>query len=1034
MTEYLSLALKQTGAYGRILAITFTNKAANEIKQRILETLQRLSLMTTSHIPEKDTGLVETLKKNTGLSEEQLFINADKVLTSILHHYSDFAISTIDAFMHRIIRSFAFDFKLSVNFEVETEPQKLLDTAVDELISKVGSNQELTDILVKYAIGKAEEEDNWDLSGDLKKKAGALLKEKMAGLMEVLKDRQLTEQDLTAVTGICQTSLSALKNEGERIIALIHKAGFEPTDLKQGMKGIAKLYVLAAAGEVCDLNTYMHAAINESDWVAKKSPLESVVSSLEAELVKSARKIIELNRELRLYSLVIKNFHTTLLIRRIHEELQTIRIQRNIIPISDFNALIHNLIRETTVPFIYERTGEKYHHYMIDEFQDTSEMQWQNLLPLFENSLASGYKNMIVGDGKQAIYRFKNGNALQFVQLPKLTGSDADVNIRLREQHLHNSYFANTLKINYRSRKEIVDFNNAFFTYAAPLFISEHQDFYLDVHQDCKEDNTGGMVTVLITERAQITANIVQTIRQATADGYAPGDIAILCRRNADAVTVAEALQKEGIGVVSSESLLLCNAREVNFLINWVGFIANQDDKIYLQAIITYLLTKYNSALSEYQILRKPDKAFLAELFDKLHVDINTAYLTQMSFYDCIELIAREFKLYDENPVYIRTLMDKILDFTRKDSSGATGFITHWEENRKKWSVSLPVQKEAVQILTVHKSKGLDFPVVIFAYPDLRSNRSDMTWSNINLRDDLTLPLIYDYSEALKDTVLESDYKIEKSLSDLDKFNLYYVALTRASERLYILVEPAKQDDKKKTIEKLDGLIDGFVASRGGTLVYGTGNKVKGKYKETISTNEPESAIDITLLQTDNWRKKLLLAGRSQADWSRLLQSVAITPSAFDNDKILHGNLVHSVLSKTNTLRDIPGAVDEALQEFNIEDLAIKEKLLQIMEVVTAMPGVDKFFGDGVIMKETEIIDQAGNIYRPDRVVLKKDVTYVIDYKTGMQSEKHINQLAAYLRLIHDMGYTNPRGYLLYIGDKPQIQQVHLTGQTALAL
>lgn len=1041
MMEYLSIALKNTGAYSRILAITFTNKAANEIKQRILDTLERIATTTPGNIPEKDIKLFEKLIENTGLAEDAIIANAGKVLTSILHHYSDFAISTIDSFMHRIIRSFAFDFKLSMNFEVELDTKRLLHTAVDEMISKVGLEYELTEILRRYVIRKAEEDENWDLSNDLKKTAASLLKEKMAGLMEVLDARSLTLDDYGKIRQVHNNLTDALKAEGNRVINLIHKAGFEPTDFTQGERGIAKLYLTAARGESCGRSSYIDDAVNQGKWLKSKSPLQEMVNAIEHDLVHGAKEILKLNASIKLVDLIIKNFHPTLLLKRINDELDDIRKQRNIISINDFNTLINKLIKETSVPFIYERVGEKYNHYMIDEFQDTSEMQWNNLLPLFENSLAAGHRNMIVGDGKQAIYRFKNGNAIQFVQLPKLTGSDTDLEIRARENFLKDHFRQEPLNNNWRSRKEIVDFNNAFFAYAAPRMVNEHIEFYKDVEQGCDAAKTGGLVSLHKTEPDNIISTIVEIIYKAKEDGYAYGDIAVLCRRNIDAIVVAEALQLEGIGVVSSESLLLSNAQEVNFLMNWVGLMANTDDKIYLQAIISYLLINYD-ALSAYNILRKPEKAYLHELLGVLDVKIRMGYFSVLSFYDAMELIAREFRLYDHNSVYIRTFMDRILEFTQRKSTGAVGFLEYWEENKSKWSISLPVQKDSVQILTVHKSKGLDFPVVIYAYPDLKSSHTDLTWSNIRINsgaddsaaiEEYTMPLVFENSKALEGTSLEQEYTSEKQMACLDKFNLYYVALTRAAERLYIVYEASEKI--KDPPEKLQDLLPAFISLQGEKEVFGDGTWVMGKYKDsTIHESENTPQLDLTRLETGDWHGRVMLAKRSVSDWSKVRNALKANNGTSEDDKLLHGNLVHLVLSLIDDFSELPIAMEEALKQYEICDSGTREKLSATLDKLMQMPECLKFFSEGNVIKEKEIIDSSGNIYRPDRIVLQKNATYIVDYKTGLHSDKHVSQVTTYMKIISAMGYPKPQGFILYMGDNPELIQVHFTGQTAMIL
>ena len=356
---------------------------------------------------------------------------------------------------------------------------------------------------------------------------------------------------------------------------------------------------------------------------------------------------------------------------------------------------------------------------MIDEFQDTSEMQWENFLPLIENSLSDSRLSMIVGDGKQAIYRFKNGNAEQFVKLPALKDSHTNPFLQGRENLLRSQYDERNLDCNYRSRQEIVTFNNDFFTYSAPLFVPEFADFYpeKEVRQQYKPDNSGGLVQIDFVPSEDIIPKVLELVNKVVNDGYKFGDIAILTRVNKDAINVATALQDAGIGVVSSESLLLSSSEEVNFLLNWVRLISNSDDQIAIQGLIQYLLLKEQNTRVILET-RLPEWDYLYELLKAQNIDIKPGYFDNMSFYDTIEYLVRVFGLYNSNPLYVRFFLDEVLRFAQGKSSGATGFIEHWEQKSEKLSVSISKSIDAVQILTVHKSKGLDFPVVIYAFPD----------------------------------------------------------------------------------------------------------------------------------------------------------------------------------------------------------------------------------------------------------------------------------------------------------------------------
>lgn len=1032
MSEYLSLALKYPNAYRHILAITFTNKAANEIKQRILANLKKLASFSNNAIPEKDKQLVERLCENTALEPAKLFENAEQVLTAILHNYSDFAVSTIDSFMHRVIRSFAFDLRLSMNFDVELDTDTLLNAAVDELISKVGKDEELTDLLRDYVILKAENDENWDISTDLKKSARALFKEKMTGIIPALEGKRFTAGDYDR---ICR-KIAALKKEnieeGKKAVNLITQQGIDLCDFYQGSRGIGNFFSKVAAGKDANpFSSIIRNAVEEGKWFKAGSPCFNNLQPIEQDLISAVQRITAISNELRFLGVIRNNFHSTLLLKKINDELSAIREQRNLIAINDFNSIIAGVVKEQPVPFIYLRVGEKFRHFMIDEFQDTSGMQWENFLPLLENALSDSRLSMIVGDGKQAIYRFKNGDAEQFIDLPVIRNSNSDGYISLRQQLFLREYTENHLLTNYRSRKEIVDFNNAFFEFAVERFVPEYRKFYTDVRQKCREDNTGGLVKFESLPYDNIPGRIVKLVEEVKNDGYQYGDIAILCRVNKDAVQIAETLQSEGITVVSSESLLLSSSPEVNFLMNWVAYIQDPEDKVPVIAIIEYLFNNYPGLAEEFKP-RRTDTAYLYDILRYLKTDINRHDLEKLPFYDMVELLVRQFRLSVINPLYIRFFLDRVLDFTRKDSSGAAGFLEYWTENAHKLSVSISRKKDAVQILTIHKSKGLDFPVVIYAYPDPLSSKSDLSWQNVSTDlynadgeiEKFGMPLVYNYSAELEHTPLEDEWRIENEKIKLDKFNLYYVAFTRASERLYVLMpETSKIEDPPKRLSDLVGM---FLQTANSGNQFGSGSRVQGHYLNAIDgedeMTDSHNTLDISF-EPAEWRDRIILAKRSPEEWPDLVTFTdQFKPLRFG--KTDYGKLIHKILSKLDNTDDLSEVVTETMALNGIDDQELRNEVIQSIGSLMAMPQFNRIFSGKSTFSEMEILTSSGESYRPDRVVLFDDKTIVIDFKTGMPDEKYFRQVKQYVSLINEMGYPSPEGYIVYIGKEPSVIMV----------
>lgn len=1011
MLEYLSMALKSANAYSHILAITFTNKAANEIKERIVETLEKLAILNPGAVPANIQGLVDELSKRTGLAEDKLFTNASEVLTSILHNYSDFAVSTIDSFMHRIIRSFAFDLKLSMNFEVELDTNMLLDAAIEELISKVGKDEELTEILKTYVIRQAENDETWDITKSLHDCGKSLTRESMLGLIPALDTKNFTTEEYNDICAKLTAAKSQCKTLGSKAMELINNAGIDIDCFTQGKKGIGHAFFKFANGELPDISSYWHNAIDGDNWFPKKYDGYALLAPIKDDLVQIATSIEKLKPEIKLLELVVLQFHTTALLKRINQELKNLKEHRNLVSITDFNALIFEVVREQPVPFVYLRVGEKYRNYMIDEFQDTSIMQWQNLLPLFENSLADNRLNMIVGDAKQAIYRFKNGDAEQFVILPEIKNPTADPFLEDRERLLIQHFNGQKLATNYRSRKEIVEFNNSFFKYAAPRFLEENASIYEDVEQNHKRDYEGGLVKFDFVEQDFIINKVLEIVSDTKGAGYEYGDIAVLCRTNKDAVNIAEALIKERIKVVSNESLLLKNSLEVNFLVNWIYFLSNPGEKVSMHGIMECLFIYYPGVVDMNTYLGVNKESFYLFL-DQAGIQIKEDSFAGLSFYDSVEKIVRVFKLDEKNPIYIRFFLDEVLNFSQKESSGPSGFIKYWEEKKHSLSVSISEDKDAVQILTVHKSKGLDFPVVIYAYPD-QKDHNDIDWATVHIDsftgETIDIPLVFPLSKAkTSDTNLEYRYKEEKIKTRLDKFNLYYVAFTRASERLHVVLE--EQENKKDELDNLTQLVRKYLDENNLECIFGTGTTVQGKYKHLIEDNlETEISLDFL---TSDWQDQILLAKRSPEEWS-----VGVS-------KTDYGKLMHLVLSRINTIDDFITAINEINAEYADHDDLEKANMIKSLTSLSTMKGIDTFFNGGKVICEREILTAGGHSYRPDRVICYDNATYILDYKTGKPNEKYNQQLKTYMDLLREMGYPDPRGYILFVNETPELVEV----------
>ncbi|MBK6965740.1 MAG: UvrD-helicase domain-containing protein [Bacteroidales bacterium] len=725
-----------------------------------------------------------------------------------------------------------------------------------------------------------------------------------------------------------------------------------------------------------------------------------------------------------LYRNIRGNLYPMAVLGELNQRLQAVKKERNVVSIAEFNRIIASIVENEPVPFIYERTGEKFRHYLIDEFQDTSVLQWNNLLPLVENSLSHDGSNMIVGDGKQAIYRFRNGEVEQFVRLPEIKNPKRNPILQQRAQVLAREYSASQLDSNFRSKCEVVEFNNKFFAYAAGTFLPEFPEVYEGVVQKTNPANTGGFVSIELFngEKKDFDdhnySRVLKLVGEHTAAGYQPGDITVLCRSNRNSSGVASFLNANGVKVVSSDSLLLAQSPEVNFLINFLIFLSDRDHMISRAAVVNYLFQKPDN--TGIDIHRIYDEALSPSGFVALlrleGFEIEPANFRWMSLYDTCEELIRIFGLHLKSPVYMQFLLDEVLKFSTGKNPAISGFLEYWEQKKSKLSVVLPLSPDAVQIMTIHKSKGLEFPVVIYAFADDDISRltRKSTWVELNDPDleELEVTLLK-IDKKLEKTKFSDIYTTEFSKTKLDLLNLVYVAFTRASERLYVIGgKPPKDQGELKSVT---GLLYAF-------LEYAkilSPEKTIFEFGKEVDVNAAKTFIpdDDTFMNdflSSDWRNRLIFAGRAPQVWQ--------AESPIDGQA--GGNLLHLALSMISTAADVEHAVVRLVQQGIVSDIdasSLREKLLEILEHPDIIPFFD---GSGKVAAETEILAPGGKSLRPDRIVFHDSYTDIIDYKSGKPMDSHQGQVRHYASLLSEMGYPGIRAWLVYLEGEVEVVEV----------
>ncbi len=1036
--EYLKISIANPDGFRSILAVTFTNKAANEMKERVITYLKEMS--DFENHPEKASikNMLPQLEDELKLSKDEIAERAYRVLRNILHSYSDFAISTIDSFMHKIIRTFAYDLHIAQDFEVEMDADELMSKAVDILISEVGNDAALTKTLVNFVQTKTDDERSWHIEGDLQGMAKRLTTEDAQ--LYVGRLRKLTLADFEEITKDVRAAIATFEN---RVVALaksavekIDEAGISGSSFFYGNNGIYGYFGRVANNRMDMLspNKNVIKTIEEDKWHAgKATPYDrNAIDSIKDFLIDIYLKLQkERESDFKDYVLlneIWKNLYPLALLSEIEKVVDEYKKSNKIIHISEFNKLIAGIVSEQPVPFIYERVGEKYRHFLIDEFQDTSTLQWHNMLPLVENSLADSNFNMIVGDGKQAIYRWRSGEVEQFARLPEIFNNPENDIFRQREDALKRNYKPEILKANYRSKAEIVKFNNDFFPVIAGLIGDDLKSIYDGVSQEFDSKNDGGLVQIefLNKDSDQLVSidelnenSILRIVEELLDDGYSLRDIAILCRTNVEANLIAAFLIKNSYNVVSSESLLIKNSPDVQFLIDMMKYLNDGADSIAKAGVLHYLTTKNKLKgllHNNLNILNTKESVGAKDLFnqdetfgDVMHkFGFNANTLKKLPLYDMVEEMIRKFDLAGQADVYVQFFLDAVLNFISKNSSGLSGFLEWWDKKKESKSVIVPEGINAVSIMTIHKSKGLEFPVVIYPYARSRVKKAkDKLWVDLSDKKVAQLDVaLVNTGSSLENTDFADLYNEEMSKSFLDLVNLVYVVMTRPSERLYILTEtPPKSKDKIDSVPKfLHYYLMNKRLWNDDETVYRFGERVEKEEKE----QEPdEDVLEFNTMISSPWRKRMLLSLKAPEYWD-----VAAPESGTK-----YGTMIHTILSKIETEADL----EKVLSNLELEGVVEKDVAVEIEDKIRSFlnnPEVKKFFKSGLNVKtEADILLPDGKTIRPDRLIFEKERATVIDFKTGKPEEKHKKQIKRYEEKIRELGYENVDAVLLYLNE-----------------
>ncbi|MDP2687924.1 MAG: UvrD-helicase domain-containing protein [Aequorivita sp.] len=1011
--EYLKqiLSSKNEDYFKHILAITFTNKAVAEMKQRIVETLVAFSEEKSVAEP---LPMMLIIAEETGKDLPEIQIQSRKILKNLLHNYAAFSVETIDRFNHRLIRTFARDLKLATNFEVTLEIDQLLGEAVDLLLSKAGENKEITKVLLDFALEKTDDDKSWDISRDIANAAKLLYDENESDHVSVLKQKSLDDfLEFKKQLVLKKKKFSAeIETIASQTLQLIAESGLQDDDFSGSF--LPKHFQNLSAGKY-DIN--FSAKWQETMGEKALYPLRvsatigGIIDELTPVFITNFQQTKTLVFQLLLLENMLKNITPLSVINLVNQEIEIIKEEKNILPISEFNSLINKEIKNQPAPFIYERLGEKYRHFFIDEFQDTSKLQWENLIPLIDNALSQQLEPtsgslLLVGDAKQSIYRWRGGLPEQFM------GLYGNNNPFQREKEVF------PLDTNYRSCEEIVDFNNQFFSFVSSYFANEgHAKLYHEGNQQKCTDKKDGYIKFEFiekqnkAEKEEAYSNLVlETINNVKNNRFTESDICILTRKKADGIALGAFLMERGVQVISSETLLLQSSPFVQILIFslQVCLYPNNDEaKIQLLDLLHDHLNISEEKHTFFTKFLNISEEKFTENLKEYGVEFIFAQMRTVSLYEAFEYCIEKFNIADYADAYLFGFMDLVYEFDQQPQADKISFLDVWETKKDNASIPASEGTNAVQLMTIHKAKGLEFPVVIFPFADMQlyDGKYDKLWYPLET-DDFSFKeaqINYKTEVANYEEKGEEMYNEHRSQLELDNINLLYVTLTRAVEKLFVFAEmPSELKDGNPST--YNHLFMEFLKQKGmwdgDQLVYefGKNSEKISKEKKVVSQMEPK-----------------YFASNPNRHGMKMVSSEEIYLEIETVDAIIAGNLLHDTMAQIYSEADVEGVLEELEEraivpadEFDVLKRTVYQ-IIQHLELKKQFDGTDKVFN------ERSILTKDGLVLRPDRInISPENVSTLIDYKTGSPKIWHADQLIDYANALQDMGFTVSEKILIY--------------------